>query len=223
MVEPSDGQRPLPREHGRRYAPAAERNREPILAVLRVHLPRRGTVLEIASGTGQHAVHCAPALAPRHWLTSDPNPAARASIAAWLAAADADNLHGPLTVDVTEADWPQAIQTWRQAHDPVPPVTAVVAINLIHISPWAACEGLIQGAAMLLPVGGVLYLYGPYYRQGATAPSNEAFDASLRAQDPNWGVRELETVVALTAQHQFSLTQVIEMPANNLSVLFQKT
>ena len=223
MVEPSDGQRPLPREHGRRYAPAAERNREPILAVLRGHVPRRGMVLEIASGTGQHAVHCAPALAPCHWLTSDPNPAARDSIAAWTAAADAPNLHGPLAVDVTEADWPQSIQTWRQVHDTVPPITAVVAINLIHISPWVACEGLMQGAAMLLPVSGVLYLYGPYYRQGATAPSNEAFDASLRAQDPDWGVRNLEAVVALAARHHFSLTQVIEMPANNLSVVFQKT
>ncbi|MEB3268888.1 MAG: DUF938 domain-containing protein [Leptolyngbya sp.] len=206
----------------RRYAPATERNRDPILTVLRGHLPPRGTVLEIASGTGQHGAYFAPALAPRHWLTSDPSPEARDSIAAWRATVAAANLHGPLALDVTQPDWPQTAQTWRQQQD-LPPITAVVAINLIHISPWAACEGLMQGAAALLPEGGLLYLYGPYHRQGqATAPSNVAFDASLRAQDPSWGVRELDAVVALARRHHVHLTQVVDMPANNLSVLGHK-
>ncbi|WP_008311415.1 DUF938 domain-containing protein [Leptolyngbya sp. PCC 6406] len=206
----------------RRHAPAAERNREPILSVLQQILPTTGTVLEIASGTGQHAAHFAPALAPRHWLPSDPNPEARESIQAWRSEVDGVELHSPLALDVMRADWSQIILDWKQHHrDHVPPIVALVAINLIHISPWAACQGLMAGAEILLPPSGLLYLYGPYRQGGShTAPSNEAFDLSLRSQDSRWGVRDLEAVVALATTHGLTLTQVIAMPANNLSVVF---
>ena len=206
----------------RRYAPATERNRVPICSVLESALPSGGTVLEIASGTGQHTVFFAPRLSPRHWLPSDPSPEARASIRSWSATIPVETLHAPLDLDMTQPKWFQTVRKWQVADgSAAPPITAIANINMIHISPWAACEGLMTGAEHVLSADGVLYLYGPFKQNGQhTAPSNEAFDQSLRSQNPAWGVRDLETVVALAAQHQFQLSQTVAMPANNLSVVF---
>ncbi|VXC04839.1 conserved hypothetical protein [Burkholderia sp. 8Y] len=195
----------------RRRAPAAERNRDAILTVLARVLPRNGVVLEIASGTGQHAVHCAAALPHIVWQPSDPDAAARDSIAAWRTHARLVNLAAPLAIDVTGSDWG------------IGEVAAIVCINMIHIAPWEAAEALFRGAAERLAAGGVLYLYGPYRRNGAhTAPSNEAFDAQLRATDPRWGVRDLEAVETLGRDARFTLAEVVPMPANNFSLVFVK-
>lgn len=202
---------PTPGDGIRRRAPAAERNRDAILAVLARVLPARGVVLEIASGTGQHAVHCATALPGIVWQPSDADAAARDSIAAWRAHAGLANLNAPLSIDVTNADW--GIGT----------VSAIVCINMIHIAPWEAAEALVRGAAQRLGAGGVLYLYGPYRRNGAhTALSNEAFDAQLRATDERWGVRDMEAVESLANKAGFNLTEMVTMPANNFSLVFVK-
>ena len=210
----------------RQYAPATQRNRDPILAVLRQVLPSTGTVLEISSGTGEHALYFASQFAACHWISSDPNPAARASIAAWCTHNPIPTLWGPIALDVHDPQWPVE-------EDPLPvtlqgldlgeePIRAIVNINMIHIAPWSACLGLMAGARRLLPTGGVLYLYGPYKQGGVhTAPSNAAFDQSLRTQNPDWGVRNLEDVIAAARGQQLSLVSTHEMPANNLSVLFQ--
>ncbi|MGF1516677.1 MAG: DUF938 domain-containing protein [Nodosilinea sp.] len=214
----------------RRYAPATDRNREPILALLQRVLPPSGTVLEISSGTGEHAVYFAPRLAPRQWLPSDLSPEARASIAAWREAAPADNLHPSLALDAAALLWPVELPPsadFSPVPDGVPdlqrhPITALVNINMIHISPWSACLGLMAGAGRILPPGGVLYLYGPYKQGGQhTAPSNAAFDASLQAQNPQWGVRDLETVVDAAEAEGLALVETVAMPANNLSVVFR--
>ena len=181
MTDPTSS----PDPSARLSAPAAERNRGPILDVLRRVLPASGCVLEIASGTGQHAVHFAQALPGLHWQPSDPDAQARRSIAAWVAHAGLANVAGPLAFDVRDAC-------------PVDTLDAIVCINMIHISPWACTDALFAGASRLLRPGGVLFLYGPYRREGRhTAPSNEAFDLQLRGRDPSWGVRDLQTVVAL--------------------------
>ena len=196
----------------KQFAPATERNRDPILAVLRQVLPATGTVLEIASGTGEHAVYFAPRLKPRTWLPSDPNPILRESILAWEEEFPCDCLYPPLAIDV------QAEEPWLANKETI---SAIVCINLIHIAPWEACEGLIKGAGELLPQGGVLYLYGPFKREGVhTAESNAQFDLSLQQQNPQWGVRDLEAVVSLAQTHHLELQDVIPMPANNFSVVF---
>ena len=201
----------------RQYAAATDRNREPILAVLKEVLPSEGTVLEIASGTGQHAAYFAPQLGPRYWLPSDPQSPLRHSIQAWRVRADAPTLLPPIEIDAASSQW--AIDL----NQDVPAITAVVNINMIHISPWQAGLGLLAGAGRLLPPGGVLYLYGPYQRDGQhTAPSNAEFDRWLRSQNPDWGVRNLETVAAAALSHHLQLDQVIEMPANNLSLVFKR-
>ncbi|GJH14061.1 DUF938 domain-containing protein [Caballeronia novacaledonica] len=196
----------------RRRAPAAERNRDAILSVLARVLPRSGgVVLEIASGTGQHAVHCAAALPDIVWQPSDPDAEARDSIAAWRAHAGLANLNAPLALDVLNDDWG------------IGNVAAIVCINMIHIAPWEAAESLFRGAGARLASGGVLYLYGPYRRNGAhTAPSNEAFDQQLRARDPRWGVRDMEAVAALGEKAGLTLVETVAMPANNFSVVFEK-
>ncbi|MEC3764192.1 MULTISPECIES: DUF938 domain-containing protein [Cupriavidus] len=195
----------------RRMAPATERNREPILAVLRQVLPASGTVLEIASGTGQHAVHFAAALPGITWQPSDPDAAARASIAAWTAHAGLANVRAPLALDVCQQPWG------------IDAAAAVVCINMIHIAPWAAAEALFAGAGKLLGPGGVLFLYGPYRRGGAhTAPSNAAFDAQLRATDPDWGVRDMEAVIALGAAQGLRCDEPVPMPANNFCLVLRK-
>lgn len=193
-----------------RTAPAAARNREPILAVLREVLPPTGLVLEIASGSGEHAMWFAEALPAIEWQPSDGDEGARASIAAWRAQAKLPNLREPIALDAA------APATW-----PITRADAVVCINMIHIAPWAAAEGLFSGASRVLPAGGVLFLYGPYREGGRhTAPSNEAFDADLRRLNPEWGVRDLDDVTALAARHGFTLAKRVAMPANNLSVVF---
>ncbi|SDD75254.1 Protein of unknown function [Cupriavidus sp. YR651] len=202
---------PSPDPSARRMAPATDRNREAILAVLRDVLPASGTVLEIASGTGQHAVHFAAALPGVTWQPSDPDATSRESIAAWTAHAGVPNVLPPLAIDVCAEPWG------------IDGVAAMVCINMVHISPWAATEALFAGAGKRLGPGGVLYLYGPYRRNGAhTAPSNEAFDTQLRAADAEWGVRDMEAVIALGAAQGMTCDAPVAMPANNFSLVFRK-
>ncbi|HEY8155585.1 MAG TPA: DUF938 domain-containing protein [Myxococcota bacterium] len=200
----------------RLFASATQRNREPILGVLRRVLPSRGEVLEIASGTGEHAAWLAAQLPGLVFQPSDPSPAHRASIAAWIASAGLANLRAPLALDVTSADWEQGAGIPRD-------LAAILCINLIHIAPWAAALGLLRGAGAALAAGRPLYLYGPYRRGGEhTAPSNAAFDRSLRGQDPEWGVRDLEAVMEAAEGAGFALEEIVEMPANNLSVILRR-
>jgi len=191
--------------------PATERNRDAILGVLRDILPPSGLVLEIASGSGEHVVHFANALPGLTFQPSDPEDAARLSIAAWTAETGLSNIRPPLALDVQNEPWPIA-----QAD-------AILCINMTHISPWAATQALMRNAGHLLPKDAPLYLYGPYRRQGiVTAESNEAFDASLKSRNPQWGLRELDEVAALAREAGFSAPTVTPMPANNLSVVFRR-
>ncbi len=207
----------------RQFAPATDRNREPILEVLKQALPATGLVLEIASGTGEHASFFTPQLAPRYWLPSDANADALASIQAWRQVTPSHALLSPIALEVSQSDWPQIVQSSESRLSVDAPLTAIVNINMIHISPWSATLGLMAGAGALLSPGGILYLYGPYKQQGIhTAPSNEAFDDMLKARDPNWGVRYLEDVVAAAARHGLQWQEAIAMPANNLSVIFKR-
>jgi cyclopropane fatty-acyl-phospholipid synthase-like methyltransferase len=198
----------------KQFAPATQRNRDPILKVLQQVLPETGTILEIASGTGEHAVYFAPQLRPRQWQPSEANPILEESIRAWEEEFPCDTLLSPLTLDVMQKDWIQELSGLS--------FSALVAINLIHIAPWEACMGLLKGAEQVLPTNGILYLYGPFKRGGQhTAESNAAFDQSLQQQNPQWGVRNLEEVISLAQKHQFELQKVVAMPANNLSVIFR--
>lgn len=195
----------------RLHAPATQRNRESILEVLRRVLPARGLVLEIASGSGEHAVHFARNLPGITWQPSDADAEARASIAAWRASGEVPNLLAPLELDVRREPWP------------IGSAVAIVCINMIHISPWECTEALMRGAALVLDDGAPLVLYGPYHVGGKpTAPSNAAFDESLRMRDPSWGVRHLEDVVRVAAEHGFTHEQTVPMPANNLTVVFER-
>src|SRR5271156_2971594 len=190
---------------GARTAPSTARNRDPILSVLKPRLPNRGVVLEIAAGAGEHAVYNAAAFPSLQWQPTDPDADALVSIAAWRAHVALPNLLPPLRLDAS------APEEW-----PVDRADAIVNINMIHISPWAATQGLMTGAGRLLPVGGSLFLYGPYIeRDVGTAPSNVAFDLSLRARNPEWGIRLLDDVTALAGQHGLDLAERIAMPANN--------
>lgn len=201
----------LEAEDDRRSAPATLRNREPILDILRDELPQIGLVLEVASGTGEHAVHFARALPQLVWQPSDPSPDALRSIAAWIADAGLENVLRPLPLDAASAQWPIAR------------ADALVCINMIHISPWAAAEGLMRGAGRLLGAGAPLCLYGPYRRADlAIEPSNAAFDADLRRRNPDWGLRDLEAVTACAEAQDLRLERVAEMPANNLTLVFRK-
>jgi hypothetical protein len=189
------------------------RNRVPILDVLKRVLPAQGLVVEVASGSGEHAAFFAQHLPQLRWQPTDIDTAALASIAAHRAAADLPNLLPPLPLDTTAEPWPLAHAD-----------AVVCSNNMIHISPWAVGEGLIAGAARILPAGGVLYLYGPYKIDGRhTAPSNQEFDDWLRAQNPAWGVRDLAEVTEFAAHHGFALAETAPMPANNLSVIFRRT
>jgi len=192
-------------------SPAVARNRDPILAVLRRYLPAQGTVLEIAAGTGEHAEYFAPHFPHLAWQPTDVDPDALASIEAHRVAANAPNLRAPIELDVTAPVWPATR------------ADAILSINMIHISPWAAAQGLMAGAARILPEGGVLYLYGPFKENGEhTAPSNAAFDESLRSRDPAWGVRDTGDVRALADEHGFDFVERVAMPANNLSLVFRR-
>jgi SAM-dependent methyltransferase len=193
------------------YYPHVVRNRDPILDVLRRVLPADGLVLEIASGSGEHASYFAERLPALSWQPTDSDPDALASIAAHRTAANAMNLLQPLHLDVTSAQWP------------VQRADVVMCNNMIHISPWAATEGLIAGAARTLPTGGMLFLYGPYKTDGRhTAPSNHDFDLDLKRRNPGWGIRDLADVAELARRHGFDLAETVPMPANNLSVVFRR-
>lgn len=195
----------------RQHAPATQRNRDPILAVLREELPDVGLVLEVASGSGEHAVHFARALPHLTWQPTDPSTEALASIAAWRGAEGSPNLLAPLELDAASDQWPLDM------------ADAIVCINMVHISPWQATEGLMRGAGRVLPQGAPLILYGPYRRAGhALEPSNAAFDESLKSRDPRWGLRELEAVADCAAGEGLALSRVVEMPANNLTAVFRK-
>ena len=198
-------------EDGRWLAPSAERNREPILAELKRVLPGAGLVLEIASGTGQHVLHFAKALPHLTWQPSDADAAFRRSVEAWIAKDVPANVRAPVDLDVLRLPWPVA-------H-----ADAVLCINMIHVAPWTARQALFEGARSVLPHGGVLFLYGPYRRFGRhTAASNEAFDTQLRASNAEWGLRDLEAVVALAESAGLRPSEVIDMPASNFSVVLRR-
>lgn len=199
---------PLP--DARLNFPATERNKAPILEVLTRTLPSDGLVLEVGSGSGQHIAAFARALPHLDWQASDPDPTYRASIDAWASHAGLD-LPPALDLDVRRHPWP------------VSGAAAVISANMIHISPWAACLGLLSGSAEILPEGGVLYLYGPFAVGGThTAESNARFDAGLRAENPDWGVRNLDDVAMEARMRGLHLVETVKMPANNLSVVFKK-
>ncbi len=192
-------------------APATLRNRAPIIDVLRTILPSDGLVIEVASGSGEHVVAFARAFPQLIWQPSDISDAALGSIRAWTREAGADNVRPPVRLDALDRPWP------------VESADAIVCINMVHISPWEATEGLMAEAARILPPGAPLYLYGPFRRTGeAFAPSNQAFDADLRLRNPDWGVRELDEVTALASAAGLDLDRIVEMPANNLSVIYRR-
>ncbi|MBA3455399.1 MAG: DUF938 domain-containing protein [Deltaproteobacteria bacterium] len=194
----------------KQHAPATERNREAIREVLARELPETGTVLEIASGTGQHAVAFAKALPALTWQPTDPDPTSLASIAAWRDDAGLPNLRAPALLDVTQLPWP------------VDQADAMVCINMVHIAPWEAALALFANAGNLLAQGSLLFLYGPYRFDGTTAQSNEDFDRSLRSRDPRWGVRDVRDLGAAAAEHGLVMRGVVAMPANNHSLLFRR-
>ena len=205
------------KQHGEKSAsgkwstPSAERNKGPILDVLARVLPRRGLVLEIASGTGQHVMHFANALPDLTWQPSDPDAELRESIAQRVREQQRANVHQPIDLDVTRLPWP------------LPTADAVVAINMIHVAPWSATGALFEGAKALLATGQVLFLYGPYRRFGGhTSESNAQFDRDLRARDAEWGLRDLEAVSDVAAGAGFDLNETVPMPANNFSVVFKR-
>ena len=199
----------------RMFAPAAQRNRDAILQVLRGLLAPGAFVLEIASGSGEHAAHFAAALPDCTFQPSDPDPVRRASIDAWAAASGLANMLPALALDAVADDWAATVA--------MPAANAVLCLNMIHIAPWAAAVGLVRNAARTMRHGGTLFLYGPFKRGGAhTAPSNAAFDRDLRERNPDWGIREQEAVAALAAGAGFAMPEIVEMPANNLSLLFRR-
>jgi hypothetical protein len=195
-----------------RSAPAALRNREPIAEVLGEWLPDSGLVLEVASGTGEHAVYFAERFPRLEWQPSDVHPDALSSIAAWREAAGLPNVRAPIVLDASQSSWPIAR------------ADAVLSINMVHISPWAAALGLIDGAARLLAPGDPLILYGPWLMETVEpAPSNLAFDADLRARDPAWGLRLVEQFAAAAGERGLELAETREMPANNLMLLLRRS
>lgn len=196
----------------KRHAPATLRNRDAIVAVLADWLPVTGAVLEVASGSGEHAVHFAAAFPGLDWQPSDPDPAGLTSIAAYRAEADRANIAPPVALDAAAAEWP------------VDRADAILCINMVHISPWEATLGLFAGAARLLVPGAPLILYGPYIEPDVpTATSNLAFDVSLRSRNPAWGLRDTDVVKAAAADAGFAFAERRAMPANNLMLLFRRT
>jgi hypothetical protein len=193
------------------FAPAAERNRQPILDVLRRVLPPAGLVLEVASGTGQHAIFFSERLPALQWQPTDASPEALQSIGACVDDAARDNLLAPLDLDVRSPQWP------------ISQADALLCINMIHISPWEATEALFQGASQLLEVGAPLITYGPYRLHGEhTAPSNAAFDQSLRSRNAGWGVRDIDDLRDLGGRTGFVLEERVGMPANNMILVWTR-
>jgi hypothetical protein len=209
---PEDADNPDPRL---RLAPSAERNSTAIQEVLSMVLPDAGRALEIASGSGQHVAAFAKAFPAINWLPSDPDELARDSICAWVEMSRTNNLEAPLEIDVTGNNWQSGIEGL---------LNAVLAINMVHIAPWEVTEGLLLGAGDLLVKDGLLYLYGPYLKNGAhTAPSNIKFDEWLKGQDEAWGVRDMGDVERQANLNGLVLVETIEMPANNFSLIFRKS
>ena len=199
----------------RQFSPSAARNCEPIREVLTRVLPRKGIVLEIGSGTGEHAIYFAKALTNLVWIPSDPDAPSRASIEAWIATEDLANVRAPVAIDVRGAVW---------GVEDDAPFDAMISLNMVHIAPWEAALGLLAGAGRLLRPNGVLFFYGPFMLGGThTAASNAAFDADLKRREPRWGVRDLDDLIAEATPHGLELCEVVAMPANNLSLVFVKT
>jgi hypothetical protein len=197
---------------GAKVSPSTARNRHPILQVLKPRLPRTGVVLEIASGSGEHAVYNAAAFRHLNWQPTDHDPDSLASIAAWRDHAALPNLLPPLQLDASDPD------SWTVSN-----ADAIININMIHIAPWEATEGLMKGASGVLRSGGLLFLYGPYIEPGVeTAPSNLSFDLSLKDRNPAWGLRRVDEVISVAGRHGLQLSERIAMPANNLSLFFLK-
>ena len=195
----------------RQYAPATLRNRDLILGILRDVLPTKGVILEIASGSGEHVVHFARSFPDLVFQPSDREPKSLESVAAWVEATRVANVLAPTVLDVSQSAWPIAS------------ADGIICINMVHISPWEATLGLVKGAAAILPSTAPFYLYGPYKREGfATAPTNQAFDRSLRDRNATWGLRDLDAVAAAAQSVGFSVPTITEMPANNLSVVFRR-
>lgn len=195
----------------KRHAPATARNREPLADVLRHELPERGLLLEIASGSGEHAVFMARLFPQLDWQPSDADPEALASVAAWRDEEGVANLRAPIALDASAREWP------------LHRADAILCVNMVHISPWSASEGLFAGAKRLLPSGAPLILYGPFREAGAeTAASNLEFDASLKQRNPEWGLRHLADMDALAARNGFRRSARYEMPANNLTLVWRR-
>ena len=218
MTDESDSRPPVTLEQRgvsadqRMFSPTAARNSAPILAVLKRVLPAKGMVLEIGCGTGEHAMHFAGAMPSLTWLPSDPDSDCRASTASWIRFTGLSNVLPPLDIDVCAKSW---------GMEQTAPFDAIVSLNMVHIAPWAASLGLLAGAGRLLRAGGLLFLYGPFMRDGVhNAPSNAAFDASLKARNPSWGVRDIAELERVGESCGFSLRETIEMPANNMSLVF---
>lgn len=199
---------------GRRFSPSIGRNKDVVRDVFLQHMPKQGRILEIASGTGEHGAHITAAAAALEWTYSDIDPASQASQTAWREQAGHDRLCGPLTVDTMQADWGLAeTGSWQ----------GMFCANMIHIAPFEAAKGLIAGAGRILAPKGRLMLYGPFARSGEIAPSNARFSADLKRRDPSWGVRDLDLDIVPLAKHAaLHLVAVQAMPANNLSVVFEK-
>jgi len=202
-------------EDGRRFSPSIGRNKDIVREVFLAHMPVNGRVLEIASGTGEHGAHITDAATEIIWIYSDIDPASQVSQRAWREAAGHDRLRGPLTLDTTDPVWEET--------DPLAPFDAMFCANMIHIAPFAAAQGLCAGAGRLLRTGGRLMLYGPFARDGEIAPSNAQFSLDLQRRDPSWGVRDLDRqILPLAEAAGLSLAERVDMPANNLSVIFEK-
>ena len=220
MTEDNDNPSPVALEQRtqsadqRMFSPSAARNSVPILAVLKRVLPAHGVVLEIGCGTGEHAMCFAEAMPNLTWQPSDPDPGSRESAAGWIRFKGLNNVLAPLDIDVCSAQW---------GVEPLAPFDAMVSINMVHIAPWAATLGLFAGAGRLLRAGGLLFLYGPFMRNGVhNAPSNAAFDESLKARNPSWGLRNIADLERVAKASGLRLGETIEMPANNMSLVFSR-